>query len=211
MLAGYLPFDDDPANPEGDNINLLYRYIVSTPLTFPEWITPHARDLLRRILVPDPRKRADLFEVARHTWLGEYAYVVAHVTSSTTTAVDIANTTVVSGNVHLSRLFISSADMIPSRSPRSSRIGPQCIRSRTIKDTRCQYFPRGGSISSGEGRHRTGREQAVAPRWQAKNRPGRIRCPSIPDGSRRSLPARPPCCCRIGSWGSIAARKPGRW
>ncbi|KAK4916126.1 hypothetical protein LTR28_013460, partial [Elasticomyces elasticus] len=69
MLAGYLPFDDDPANPEGDNINLLYKYIVSTPLTFPEYVTPHARDLLRRILVPDPRKRADLFEVARHSWL----------------------------------------------------------------------------------------------------------------------------------------------
>ena len=51
MLAGYLPFDDDPANPEGDNINLLYKYIVSTPLTFPEYVTPHARDLLRRILV----------------------------------------------------------------------------------------------------------------------------------------------------------------
>ena len=49
MLAGYLPFDDDPANPEGDNINLLYKYIVSTPLTFPEYVTPHARDLLRRI------------------------------------------------------------------------------------------------------------------------------------------------------------------
>ncbi|EME82821.1 uncharacterized protein MYCFIDRAFT_136436, partial [Pseudocercospora fijiensis CIRAD86] len=39
MLAGYLPFDDDPANPEGDNINLLYKYIVSTPLTFPEYVT----------------------------------------------------------------------------------------------------------------------------------------------------------------------------
>jgi len=23
MLAGYLPFDDDPATPDGDNINLL--------------------------------------------------------------------------------------------------------------------------------------------------------------------------------------------
>nr|AAN32717.1 protein kinase SNF [Colletotrichum gloeosporioides f. sp. malvae] len=39
MLAGYLPFDDDPANPEGDNINLLYK-IVNTPLTFPEYVTP---------------------------------------------------------------------------------------------------------------------------------------------------------------------------
>jgi len=84
MLAGYLPFDDDPANPEGDNINLLYKYIVSTPLTFPEYVTPHARDLLKRILVPDPRKRADLFEVARHSWLSDYAHVVSFITSTPT-------------------------------------------------------------------------------------------------------------------------------
>src|SRR5947207_10249750 len=94
MLAGYLPFDDDPANPEGDNISLLYKYIVTTPLTFPEYVTPHARDLLRRILVPDPRKRADLFEVARHSWLNEFSHVVAFITSSTTTTSDIANTTI---------------------------------------------------------------------------------------------------------------------
>ncbi|KAF9869630.1 hypothetical protein CkaCkLH20_12927 [Colletotrichum karsti] len=94
MLAGYLPFDDDPANPEGDNINLLYKYIVNTPLTFPEYVTPHARDLLRRILVPNPRKRADLFEVARHSWLSEYAHVVEFITSSTTTPNQIQNTTV---------------------------------------------------------------------------------------------------------------------
>ena len=99
MLAGYLPFDDDPANPEGDNINLLYKYIVSTPLTFPEYVTPHARDLLKRILVPDPRKRADLFEVARHSWLSEYAHVVAFITSSTTTPNDISNTTVPAGKL----------------------------------------------------------------------------------------------------------------
>ena len=94
MLAGYLPFDDDPANPEGDNINLLYKYIVSTPLTFPEYVTPHARDLLRRILVPDPRKRADLFEVARHSWLSEYAHVVSFITSTTTTSGDIGSTAI---------------------------------------------------------------------------------------------------------------------
>lgn len=91
MLAGYLPFDDDPANPEGDNINLLYKYIVSTPLTFPEYVTPHARDLLRRILVPNPRKRADLFEVARHSWLSEYAHVVEFITSSTTLPSEVQN------------------------------------------------------------------------------------------------------------------------
>ncbi|RKF56128.1 putative serine threonine protein kinase [Golovinomyces cichoracearum] len=93
MLAGYLPFDDDPANPEGDNINLLYKYIVSTPLTFPDYVSPHARDLLRRILVPDPRKRADLFEVARHSWLVEYAHVVSFITSRNTKSHEISTPT----------------------------------------------------------------------------------------------------------------------
>lgn len=94
MLAGYLPFDDDPANPDGDNINLLYKYIVSTPLTFPEYVSPHARDLLRRILVPDPRKRADLFEVARHSWLNPFADIVNKVTSATTPLKDVETATV---------------------------------------------------------------------------------------------------------------------
>ena len=97
MLAGYLPFDDDPANPEGDNINLLYKYIVSTPLTFPEYVTPHARDLLRRILVPDPRRRADLFEVARHSWLSEYSHVVGFIGSSNKSDRDIATSAMQQG------------------------------------------------------------------------------------------------------------------
>lgn len=97
MLAGYLPFDDDPANPEGDNINLLYKYIVSTPLTFPEYVTPHARDLLRRILVPDPRRRADLFEVARHSWLSEFSHVVGFIGSSTKSDRDIASSALQQG------------------------------------------------------------------------------------------------------------------
>lgn len=105
MLAGYLPFDDDPENPEGDNINLLYKYIVTTPLTFPEYVTPHARDLLRRILVPDPRKRADLFEVARHSWLSEYSHIVSHITSTTTNLSDIATSTVPTGMYYSTRSF----------------------------------------------------------------------------------------------------------
>ncbi len=72
MLAGYLPFDDDPANPDGDNINLLYKYIMATPLSFPEYITAEPRDLLSRMLVPDPLKRADLQTVMQHSWLAAY-------------------------------------------------------------------------------------------------------------------------------------------
>ncbi|KAI0299023.1 hypothetical protein B0F90DRAFT_1810768 [Multifurca ochricompacta] len=75
MLAGYLPFDDDPANPDGDNINLLYKYIVNTPLSFPDYVSPEARDLLSIMLQPDPQRRADLSLVMQHPWLGPYAYL----------------------------------------------------------------------------------------------------------------------------------------
>lgn len=115
MLAGYLPFDDDPANPEGDNINLLYKYITTTPLTFPEYVSPHARDLLRRILVPDPRKRADLFEVARHSWLSEFHHVVSHITSSTTNIADIASSTVASETMPETSMHRSASVREPSK------------------------------------------------------------------------------------------------
>ena len=75
MLAGYLPFDDDPANPDGDNINLLYKYIVNTPLSFPEYISREARDLLGIMLQPDPQRRADLKHVMQHPWLAPFAHI----------------------------------------------------------------------------------------------------------------------------------------
>lgn len=77
MLAGYLPFDDDPANPDGDNINLLYKYIVNTPLSFPDYISLEARDLLLMMLVPDPTRRADLQTIMSHEWLTPFAHVFA--------------------------------------------------------------------------------------------------------------------------------------
>ncbi|KAI0338603.1 Pkinase-domain-containing protein [Trametopsis cervina] len=75
MLAGYLPFDDDPANPDGDNINLLYKYIVNTPLSFPDYISAEARDLLSMMLVPDPARRADLPSIMAHRWLAPGAHI----------------------------------------------------------------------------------------------------------------------------------------
>ncbi len=134
MLAGYLPFDDDPANPEGDNINLLYKYIVNTPLTFPEYVTPHARDLLRRILVPNPRKRADLFEVARHSWLSEWAHVVELVTSATTTSTEIQNTTVPAEDETEAPSVVRSSSVRESskRTPVSPTIGGLVTKQGTI-------------------------------------------------------------------------------
>ncbi|KAJ5167261.1 uncharacterized protein N7482_006042 [Penicillium canariense] len=138
MLAGYLPFDDDPANPDGDNINLLYKYIVSTPLTFPEYVTPHARDLLRRILVPDPRKRADLFEVARHSWLSEYSHIVSHITSSTTNVADIVNATVPAGKIlegPWNQYWDSQSDRLThSFTPEPKNEAPSLARSASVRE-----------------------------------------------------------------------------
>jgi len=69
VLTSYLPFDDDPANPDGDDINLLYKYIVNTPLSFPDYISREACDLLGIMLQPDPQHRADLSLVMQHPWL----------------------------------------------------------------------------------------------------------------------------------------------
>ncbi|CAI2183760.1 7685_t:CDS:2 [Funneliformis geosporum] len=75
MLSGYLPFDDDPQNPDGDNINLLYKYIINTPLVFPDYVSPDARDLLRKMLVPDPAKRCDMKIIMSHRWLTPYSSI----------------------------------------------------------------------------------------------------------------------------------------
>ncbi|KAL1954004.1 hypothetical protein VTO42DRAFT_1859 [Malbranchea cinnamomea] len=170
MLAGYLPFDDDPANPDGDNINLLYRYIVTTPLTFPEYVTPHARDLLRRILVPDPRKRADLFEVARHSWLAEYAHVVSHITSNTTNISDIANTTV----------------------PPEDQEVPQLTRSASVREPPKQYG-HGHVTSFGGLSHQPGQispaEEKVKSQRDAKRRTVQVEYVAPQSQTARGAPA----------------------
>ncbi|KAJ7778159.1 hypothetical protein B0H16DRAFT_879621 [Mycena metata] len=68
MLAGFLPFDDDPTNPDGEDITKLYAYIARTPVSYPEQISEDARSLLGSMLVPNPLERADLATVMRHRW-----------------------------------------------------------------------------------------------------------------------------------------------
>lgn len=165
MLAGYLPFDDDPANPEGDNINLLYKYIVSTPLTFPEYVTPHARDLLRRILVPDPRKRADLFEVATHSWLSEYAHFVEFITSSTTTTGDVANTTVGADDHKDTPLLARSASVRePTKTQKAptATMGDLARKHGTVDQDAEDAHPR----TQKDNKRRTVQVEYVAPRSQ---------------------------------------------
>ncbi|KAI9486327.1 MAG: kinase-like domain-containing protein [Benjaminiella poitrasii] len=77
MLCGYLPFDDDPTNPQGANINALYKYIISTPLEIPKTMSIDATHLLRRMLVPDPTKRCTMDEIKRHPWLSNHRELLA--------------------------------------------------------------------------------------------------------------------------------------
>ncbi|KAK6893635.1 Fatty acyl-CoA synthetase and RNA processing-associated kinase 1 [Candida tropicalis] len=77
MLSGYLPFDDDPDNEDGADIIKLYHYICKTPLTFPEYVSPLARDLLRKIIVSDPKKRIGIDEIRNHPWLSSYANLLS--------------------------------------------------------------------------------------------------------------------------------------
>ncbi|KAI8637178.1 hypothetical protein BD408DRAFT_396177 [Parasitella parasitica] len=75
MLCGYLPYDDDPANPESYNINLLYKYILNTPLIFPDYISEEACDLLSLMLVPDPEKRCTMETIMSHSWLSQHQHL----------------------------------------------------------------------------------------------------------------------------------------
>ncbi|BEI88004.1 uncharacterized protein CcaverHIS019_0107220 [Cutaneotrichosporon cavernicola] len=75
MLSGYLPYDDDPENPDGDNINLLYKYIMSTPLNFPDHMSRMAMDLLLMMLVPNPQDRCNIPQIEVHPWLDAHQSV----------------------------------------------------------------------------------------------------------------------------------------
>lgn len=83
MLCGYLPYDDDPANPESYNINLLYKYILNTPLIFPDYISEEACDLLSLMLVPDPEKRCTMETIMAHPWLSAHKHLFVNIEETT--------------------------------------------------------------------------------------------------------------------------------
>jgi len=74
MLCGYLPFDDDPNNPDGENLDLLYKYILESQLTFPDYVSEDAQELVCGMLIPDPEKRWPMEKVINHRWLRNSLY-----------------------------------------------------------------------------------------------------------------------------------------
>lgn len=72
FLVGEAPFEDTPV--------MTQRRIARGDMKVPDWISPEARDLIKRLLVLDPEKRLKLEEVEVHPWIvkhcvkGERAY-----------------------------------------------------------------------------------------------------------------------------------------
>lgn len=61
MLAGYLPFCDP-------DTSQLYKKVLSGSFRFPTWMSSDAKDLISKILVINPTKRATLEEITLHPW-----------------------------------------------------------------------------------------------------------------------------------------------
>ncbi|KAI2639706.1 kinase-like protein [Hypomontagnella submonticulosa] len=61
FLVGEAPFEDTPV--------MTQRRIAKADMTIPSFISPEARDLIKRLLVLDPEKRIPLEQVQVHPWI----------------------------------------------------------------------------------------------------------------------------------------------
>ena len=61
MLCGFLPFNDDSRKE-------LFRKISACEYNMPEWLSPSAKDLIRKIFVSNPKKRITIDEIKNHAW-----------------------------------------------------------------------------------------------------------------------------------------------
>lgn len=70
MLCGYPPFDSD-SNEENMNNIKAGKYSFPSP----DWdnVSDQAKDLVRKMLTPDPKKRITAEEVLKHPWMVEHA------------------------------------------------------------------------------------------------------------------------------------------
>ncbi|CZS93427.1 probable protein kinase Eg22 [Rhynchosporium agropyri] len=61
FLVGEAPFEDTPV--------MTQRRIARGEMTVPSFVSPEARDLIKRLLVLDPEKRIPLDQVQKHPWI----------------------------------------------------------------------------------------------------------------------------------------------
>ncbi|XP_051129493.1 CBL-interacting serine/threonine-protein kinase 1-like isoform X2 [Andrographis paniculata] len=61
ILTGYLPFDDR-------NLAVLYQKIFKGDVQIPKWLSLEAKDLIKRILDPNPHTRITMAEIKENEW-----------------------------------------------------------------------------------------------------------------------------------------------
>jgi len=61
MLCGYLPFEDP-------NTTELYKKILKGDFELPNFLSNNAKDMLKRILNTDPKKRYNIEQIRKHPW-----------------------------------------------------------------------------------------------------------------------------------------------
>ncbi|CAA6663664.1 unnamed protein product [Spirodela intermedia] len=64
ILTGYLPFDDR-------NLAVLYQKIFKGETQIPNWLSPGARRMIRRILDPNPKTRLTVDDIRADDWFKE--------------------------------------------------------------------------------------------------------------------------------------------
>ena len=72
MLCGYLPFEDS-------NSELLFRKILECKIDFPYFISDLSKDLLKKILVPNPEERIDINNIKKHPFYNKGKFLFSEV------------------------------------------------------------------------------------------------------------------------------------
>ncbi|TVY60895.1 Fatty acyl-CoA synthetase and RNA processing-associated kinase [Lachnellula suecica] len=162
MLAGYLPFDDDPANPEGDNINLLYKYIVSTPSPSPNTL----------LLTPE----TSFVESSSQIHESEQTF------SKLRDTADIAKTTVNSQEQQETPLLARSASVRePSKTQKPpAAVGDLSRKHGNVDQDAAESHPK----PQKDNKRRTVQVEYVAPRTQTQR--GEPSTTTAPSGSSRT-------------------------
>ena len=65
LLCGCLPFEDQ-------NTSQLYKKILSGEFQIPDFLSPEAKNILKKILITDPDKRADFEILKKDPWFSLY-------------------------------------------------------------------------------------------------------------------------------------------
>ncbi|KRX02511.1 Protein kinase-like domain [Pseudocohnilembus persalinus] len=65
LLCGYLPFEDK-------NTSQLYKKILNGQYEIPDFVSPKAKDLLKKVLNTDPTTRYNFEDIKKHPWYSVY-------------------------------------------------------------------------------------------------------------------------------------------